>query len=124
MADQPFERIRLGTIQAAIWRNQDREGNVRFNTTIERIYLDDKNDWQSTNSFGRDELLLVAKVADLANTKVFEMIQTERRYHDSQRPPNGRGSASAPSTPPSGTPPKTGGAAASTKAKQLAGQER
>ena len=107
--DQPIEHVRLGSIQAAIWRNQDREGSVRFNTTIERLYRDDKGEWQSTSSFGRDELLIVAKVADLANTKVHELITTEKKLN---RPRNeGRDRDERPVTP-NGPPSAPSGAAA------------
>jgi hypothetical protein len=36
-----------------------------------RIYKDG-NDWKTTDSFGRDDLPLVAKVADLAHTWIFQ----------------------------------------------------
>ena len=111
--DQPIEHVRLGTIQAAIWRNQDREGSVRFNTTFERLYRDDKNEWQSTNSFGRDELLIVAKVADLANTKVHELISTERKLN---RPRDGGRDRDDAPTRPKGSPSPAGGATAAANA--------
>ena len=67
MATQkPVHEVRLGLIKAAIWAN-DTEQGVRHNVSITRLYKDG-DDWKSTTSFGRDDLLLVAKVADLAHT--------------------------------------------------------
>ena len=43
---------------------------TRHNVTIERLYKDG-DDWKSTTSFGRDDLPLVAKVADLAHSWIF-----------------------------------------------------
>lgn len=63
---RPVEEIRLGAIKAAIWKNETESG-VRFNVTFERVYRDGE-EWKSTGSFGRDDLLLLAKVADQAHS--------------------------------------------------------
>ena len=75
---QPVEHVRFGAIRAAVWKNTDKEGRVRFNTTIERLYTDEKGDWQSTTSFGRDDLLTLAKVADHSHTRVCELLNEQR----------------------------------------------
>ena len=59
---KPAHEVRLGAIKATIWRNDTGNG-VRFNTTFTRLYRD-RSEWKTTNSFGRDDLLVVAKVAD------------------------------------------------------------
>lgn len=59
---KPIHEVRLGAIKAAVWRNET-EGGVRYNATFSRLYKDDDS-WKSTDSFGRDDLLLLAKVAD------------------------------------------------------------
>lgn len=63
---RPVHEIRLGRIRAAIWENATEKG-VRHNVTVSRLYKDGEQ-WKDTTSFGRDDLLLVAKVADLAHT--------------------------------------------------------
>ena len=63
---RPVQEIRIGAIRAAIWRNETESG-VRHNVTFERIYRDGE-EWRSTSSFGRDDLLLLGKVADQAHT--------------------------------------------------------
>jgi len=79
-SNKPIDHVRLGTIRAAIWQNTDSQGRVRYNATFERGYLDQKGDWQSSTSYGRDDLLNLAKVADMANTRIHE-IQAEDREH-------------------------------------------
>jgi hypothetical protein len=67
---RPVHEVRLGRIKAAIWANEV-EGRVRHNVTIMRIYKDG-NEWKTSESFGRDDLPLVAKVADMAHSWIFE----------------------------------------------------
>jgi hypothetical protein len=63
---QPTKEIRLGSIKAAVWKN-DTEAGVRFNVTFSRLYREGDY-WKSTESFGRDDLLLLGKVADQAHS--------------------------------------------------------
>lgn len=63
---KPATEIRIGAIKAAVWRNET-EGGVRYNVTFSRSYRDAEH-WRSTDSFGRDDLLVVAKLADHAHT--------------------------------------------------------
>ncbi len=66
VTSRPVQEIRLGSIKAAVWRNETESG-PRYNVTFERLYRDGEQ-WKSTSSFGRDDLLLLAKVADQAHT--------------------------------------------------------
>ena len=69
-ANRPVHEIRLGRVKAAIWLNETSSG-ARHNVTFQRIYRD-SDEWKSTDSFGRDDLPLVAKVADMAHSWVFQ----------------------------------------------------
>ena len=73
---KPIDEIRLGAVKAAIWKNETDAG-TRFNATFQRLYRDDEN-WKSTDSFGRDDLLLLAKVANQAHSRIHELQQAER----------------------------------------------
>ena len=55
---------------AAIWKNQTENG-VRHNVTFSRLYKQGDT-WQQSTSFGRDDLPLIAKVADLAHLWIFQ----------------------------------------------------
>lgn len=72
MAQRPVHEIRMGRIKAAIWRNETDNG-PRYNVTLARVYKTDDG-WESTDSFGRDDLLLVAKVADCAHTWIHQQV--------------------------------------------------
>jgi hypothetical protein len=73
-ASKPVHEIRLGRIKAAIWENETQNG-TRHNVTFQRIYRDEGGQWNTSDSFGRDDLPLVAKVADLAHTWIFQQGQ-------------------------------------------------
>jgi len=70
---RPAHEIRLGRIKATIWANQGDNGPW-FNVNLSRSYKDG-DEWKSSTSFGRDELLTVAKVADLANSWIHGQAQ-------------------------------------------------
>jgi len=73
---KPTHEVRLGAIKAAIWRN-DTEAGVRYNATFSRLYKDGES-WKSTESFGRDDLLTLAKVADQTHSWICAQQQEER----------------------------------------------
>ena len=66
---RPVHELRMGRIRAAIWANETQNG-TRHNVTVSRIYKDG-DDWKDSTSFGRDDLPLVAKIADLAHSWIF-----------------------------------------------------
>lgn len=67
---KPLHEVRLGSIKAAVWEN-DTSNGTRFSVTFSRIYKSG-DEWKRTDSFGRDDLLLIGKVADLAHTWIFD----------------------------------------------------
>ena len=72
---KPDHEIRLGLIEAAIWRNQGKHGD-RYVTTFARLFKDG-TEWRESTRFDRDDLLVLAKVADLANSFIFESQQQD-----------------------------------------------
>ena len=72
---QPIHEIRIGAIKAAIWENET-VGGTRYNVTLSRLYKDGAG-WKRTESFGRDDLLVVAKVADQVHTWIIGQCQTK-----------------------------------------------
>ena len=72
--DKPANEIRLGRIKAVIWGNEIEGGGFRHNVQVRRIYKDGE-EWKQSDSFGRDDLPLVAKVADMAHTWIHERLQ-------------------------------------------------
>ena len=70
---KPISEVRIGRVKAAIWPNGT-DGRTRHNVTFSRLYKDG-DAWKRTQSFGRNDLLLLAKVADQAHSRIFELQQ-------------------------------------------------
>jgi hypothetical protein len=62
---KPAHEVKLGRIRVAIWANKSNGKGVWFNTTIVRLYKDGEA-WKETNTYGRDDLPIVAKALDMA----------------------------------------------------------
>ena len=76
--NKPHERLSVGPIRAAIWRNEHPNG-VSFNVTFSRAYKDpDSNTWKNSTSFGVAELLALAKCANRAHSRLLILAHMER----------------------------------------------
>ena len=73
---RPVDQVKFGSIVAAIWENETSAGK-RYNVTFSRLYKDTDNNWQNTESFGRDDLLTLAKVANEAHSRIFALSSEE-----------------------------------------------
>ena len=82
---KPVHEVRLGHIKAAVWRNETENG-VRYNATFSRLFRDGEQ-WKSTESFGRDDLLVLGKVAD--ETHSWICAQTQEQANGTKGAPSG-----------------------------------
>ncbi len=73
---RPAHEVRLGRVKAAVWGNETEHG-VRYSVTVCRVYKDGQGKWQTSEGFGRDDLLLLAKVLDQAHTWICGATQSE-----------------------------------------------
>jgi hypothetical protein len=64
---RPVHEIRLGAVRAAIWQRET-EAGVHHSVTLERLYKDAEGRWKNTESLDRNDLLVAAKVLDLAHS--------------------------------------------------------
>ena len=68
----PVAKVSVGLQTASIWKNES-EGRAFYNVSFDRRYRTADGNWKSTSSYGRDDLLALAKLADLAHTKILEL---------------------------------------------------
>ena len=68
----PVAKVSIGLQSASIFKNES-EGRVFYNVSFDRRYRDAEGNWKSTSSYGRDDLLALAKLADQAHTRVLEL---------------------------------------------------
>ena len=80
-ANAPVDRIRRGRIQAAIWKQTTEKGSF-YSFTLDRSYKDTDGNYQSTASFSVQDALLVSKVANLADTRIRQLL--DRDYEQSR----------------------------------------
>ena len=73
--DRPVHEVRFGGVKVAVWRNESEKG-THYNTTVSRVYKEGEV-WKTSESFSRDDLLLLAKAADQAHSWICE--QSSRR---------------------------------------------
>ena len=71
-SNQPVKTFRLGRVKAAVWENGTSE--KFYTVTFARTYVDEAGNYHVTDSFGRDDLPLVSKLADQAHTFIFERL--------------------------------------------------
>ncbi len=74
---KPVDRIRLGRVSAAIWRHLAEDGSPFYKFTIDTSYKDSTGNYQSTSSFGIRDALLVAKIANLADTRIRKLLDSD-----------------------------------------------
>lgn len=75
MSKPPVHEIRFGLIKACVWENQTKNG-IRHNVTVTRLYKNGES-WKESTRFGRDDLLILAKIADVAHTWIHQHGQGE-----------------------------------------------
>lgn len=73
----PLQTLRLGRIKAAVWENSA-DQRTFYNVKFARTYLDEQKKFHDADSFGRDDLLLLSKLADQAHSFVCERMAGQR----------------------------------------------
>jgi hypothetical protein len=76
--NRPVNTIRFGGVEATIWSNQSDKGEF-YNITFQRRYQDKNQQWQTAQSYGANDALALAKVADLAVTTIIELQEEKRQ---------------------------------------------
>lgn len=75
-ASKPAVEIRFGLIKACVWHSMTRAGE-RYNVTLTRLYRNG-DQWKESTHFGRDDLLVAAKVLDQAHSWIFQQDRVDR----------------------------------------------
>ncbi len=71
-ANPPVAKVRVGLVTASIWERKTDNGTF-YAVTFERRYRNGDGEWKTSHSYDGTDLLVVAKVADLAHTKILEL---------------------------------------------------
>ena len=75
--NRPADTVRISNLEAAIWRRESSNGSW-YSFTLNRSYKDGEN-WQRSDSFGKDDALLLAKVIDRTHDRMLELEAADRK---------------------------------------------
>lgn len=81
--NKPVHRLRIGNIGAAIFENKTQDGKTFYNAQFDRSYRDGET-WKHTQSYGRDDLLVLSKVADQVHSWIVDKQQASNSDENSQ----------------------------------------
>ncbi len=76
---EPVSRVKLFPVEATIWRNSSKDGGLFYVVTFGRAYRDRDDKWKTSNSFNAEDLLSLAKAADIAHSKIHELRAADRQ---------------------------------------------
>ena len=82
--ERPVSAIRRGRVTAAIWKNVSQKGETYYSFTLEKSFKDAEGNLQATKSFTLSDALYVAKVADLADNRIRQIVATESASEKAQ----------------------------------------
>jgi hypothetical protein len=75
---KPAHKIRSGVLQVTIWRNLSEKGTW-YSVIPTRSYKQGDDMWKETDSLGREDLLPMAKLLDLADTWIMHQLQADAK---------------------------------------------
>ena len=75
-ASAPVKTLRIGRVKAAVWENSGTERSF-FNVTFTRTFVDEQKKFHDSTSFGRDDLLVLSKIADQAHSFICERMAAQ-----------------------------------------------
>ena len=73
----PVHEERLGRVKAVVWENETRNGAM-FNVQFCRVYHDANSGWQESQSFGRDDCLVLARLAEIVSVWIYRHQQRDQ----------------------------------------------
>jgi hypothetical protein len=76
---KPAYKIRIGVLQATIWRNTSEKGSYWYSVIPSRGYKQGDDTWKETDSLGFDDLLTMAKIFDMAHTWILHQQQADAK---------------------------------------------
>src|SRR5207247_756850 len=87
LKQRPAFEVRYGRLKATVWRQESDQGPW-YSTVLTRSYKDNQGTWKSSSSFGRDDLLLLAKLCDKVHTWIYqEFAKTQANGSQTEREP-------------------------------------
>jgi len=74
--NKPVDTLRDGSISATIWKNDTKDGHF-YSVNFSRVYTDDKEKAQNSDSFSGTQLLKISVLAEKAYAFIAELREAE-----------------------------------------------
>jgi hypothetical protein len=71
---RPATEFRLGRMRMTVWANHHPERGVWYSVTATRLYKEG-DAWKASTSYGRDDLHLIARLAEMVEVWIFRQQQ-------------------------------------------------
>lgn len=71
---KPELEIKVGSIQASAWKNEEEEGQFHYNISLSRLYKNRQNRWQRTKTFRQNDLSALGEVVTKLQAEFEERI--------------------------------------------------
>jgi hypothetical protein len=82
--NKPAAKINLYPVSSTIWRNQNAKGAFFYTAQFERSYRDEAGKWQTSSTFNAQDLLLLAKAANEAESEIRRLRAADRTSDQSE----------------------------------------
>ena len=76
---RPIADFRMGSVNAAVWRYANDNGNIRYTIKCNRSYKDRNGNWQDTSVFDYDDLPVLEKLVARAQPTIAQMQDQDRQ---------------------------------------------
>jgi hypothetical protein len=76
--NRPVAKVQCFPVTGSVWANRTSKGTF-YSCSFEKSYKDEKGKFQTSSTFNASDLLLLAKVADLCDTKIRELRAADRQ---------------------------------------------
>ena len=77
MSNGPAHKIRIGSLQATIWRNLAERGNW-YSVKLTRGFKTEEG-WRETENLGFEDLLPAAKLLDMSHTWILHQLASDSK---------------------------------------------
>lgn len=74
MTNRPEITLRDGTLKATIWKRSSDKGAF-YSVELSRFYKDEQDQYQTSHTFSRNELLRISRLAQKAYDAIEELAQ-------------------------------------------------
>jgi hypothetical protein len=77
--NKPVDRVQVGQVKIAIFRNTDDEGRPYYSSALEHQYRDKDGNWKDASRYNQRELTHLAKAALLADSAILKLKTADRQ---------------------------------------------